>query len=162
MIPHPPFTRQADCSFSRDIVEFNFSYNRDWGLWRERYLDQVSCSNIQMLQIADQLQKTDPESIIFFVSDHGWKGFYSINIPSDKEEMEKFSLRMRASNLMAFRAPDYCMQYFTNDITLVSSFPLIFSCLNKEKPEFVNNRSFVLRGEKKNKLVDVTDIVSLP
>ena len=160
LIPHPPYSVLPDCSpNSRGVIDFSMEIKKDMQLWREGYLDQIGCSNVQMLEIADRLQKADPEAIVFFVSDHGWKASYAKKLPSDEREKNILFKKIRVSNLIALRAPTYCMKYYKDDITLVNSFPLAFACLNKSIPEFVKNRSYFIVGKNKDSIEDVTEAV---
>lgn len=159
LIPHPPYSVNADCSpMKAGVIDFNLEFKKDWDNLRQRYLDQVSCANRQMLEIVDRLNKTDNTAIIFFVSDHGWKGNHAMDIPKDANERDKLYTQTRISNFMAVRAPESCLKYYEEGMTLVNSFPFIFACIDKIKPNYIAGKSFFI-NEHNHQIEDRTSAI---
>jgi hypothetical protein len=157
LMPHPPYAVSSDCSMNKSgVVDFEMEYDKDWDYLRERYLEQVSCANRQMVEIADILDEVAPSAIVLFVSDHGWKYNHALKKFTEKEKIYKAQLTMRLSNFMAARAPKKCQSYFDKDMSLVNSFPFVFACLDGKQPEYFNSQSYVIKN---SSIMDVTEIV---
>jgi len=166
LVPHPSFPMNPDCTFREDItdVSLDMDMTKAVSILRKQYLTKVECANMQMIEIADRLATQDKDSIILFVSDHGWTADLVTTLPPlSTEELNNLETSLKMSNFMALRAPQHCMKYFKDDITLAHSFPIIFSCLDNKIPAEAEQRSFIIVGSKQNKtLKDVTDKVISP
>jgi hypothetical protein len=157
LMPHPPYAVSSDCSMNRSgVVDFNMEYDKDWDYLRGRYLEQVSCANRQMLEIADLLNETAPSAIVLFVSDHGWKYNHALKKYADKKKIRDAQIIMRLSNFMAVKVPKKCQSYFDDDLSLVNLFPFVFACIDGTKPEYLRDSSYLIENDT---LQDVTETV---
>ena len=128
------------------------------------YLEQVSCSNKQMLNIAAEVISDDPEAIIVFASDHGWK--FNHAIPEQVAETglsdSQLSDIFRYTNFISVRAPKGCFAISNEVYYLGDIFPDIIDCLNidVDKPFLRNFGSYRFNADTKEfKPVDVNALM---
>lgn len=121
--PHPPFTREADCS-----LRTGFSYNEaSWGN-PDGYAGQVTCLNQQLLAAMDRILAEDPDPVIIIQSDHGTQFAY---------EPEQ-----RLPILSAVRLPRACRGAVPDDLTPVNTFRIVLNCLTSSDLDLLPNRHF--------------------
>ena len=136
MFPHAPYRFESDCRYRRGAAP-----DVDTG-----YLDNLRCTNKQILKFVDWIVAKKPNTIIVLQSDHGLK-FGEFNNAVDDDmlpvDISWNAFDGRAGILNAMRLPSACRQYVRPDITAVNTFRLVFSCLDGTQPEFVADRFFL-------------------
>jgi sulfatase-like protein len=123
LAPHPPIRFHADCSFRAadpDLQGWNASA-------RPAFIEQLECVNTQAEALLRQIVRLDAGALIILQSDHGsaFRGQFEKQ-PSDWSEAD---LHERFGALNALRLPAPCRTLAVPDLTLVDTFPLVFSCL---------------------------------
>lgn len=168
LMPHPPYALNSQClsnaydgNLTEDgFIDLNYAYDYPTEELRALYLDQTQCANIQMIELANRITKMDPDALILFTSDHGWKTDYAKNLPQGEIDKRRLATAMRVANFMALRAPERCLDYFSEEFTLVESFPLLKACVLQQKPEPVSDKIFRLSGSHSNlTLEETTEVV---
>jgi hypothetical protein len=123
LAPHPPIRFRSDCSFR--AAEPNLR------LWdaaaRPAFVEQLRCVNTQALALLRSITDPDPGALIILQSDHGtaFRGQFA-KAPTDWSDAD---LHERFGALNALRLPERCRAAAADDLTLVDTFPLVFSCL---------------------------------
>ena len=136
LLPHLPYRFNADCTWSNDIDIDGHSPD---GM--QRFLDQVQCANIKAMQFVDQILRDDPEAIILINSDHGSGFTVDWSIPYTKWPLS--AVREHFGNLNAMLLPDRCRSSFYDSISPVNYFELVFSCIEKRTPHFLEDRIYI-------------------
>ena len=145
IIPHPPYILTSLCELKADNLNFDLN-ELVYDDMNTDYLEQISCSNKQMLSIAAEIIANDSQAIIIFASDHGWKYSHAIAERVSQAGLtgDQLSNLFRYTNFISVRAPKSCFMntrevYFLGDV-----FPDIVDCLsiNVEKPLLKNFGSF--------------------
>jgi hypothetical protein len=93
LIAHPPYQFLADCSLRE----------RESGD-ESAYIDQVKCTNRQVLRAVSEIERADPTAIILLMADHGSA---SHGLPTDQpaEILDSARARERFGAFRAQRAP---------------------------------------------------------
>lgn len=121
--PHPPFTRESDCS-----LRTGFSYAQaSWGN-PDGYAGQITCLNRQLLAATDRILAEDPDPVIVIQSDHGTQF--------------AFEPDQRLPILSAVRLPQGCEGAVPDDLTPVNTFRIVLNCLTTSDLELLPNRHF--------------------
>ena len=115
----------------------------------EALVEFIQCTNHQVKRFVNDVLNKDPGAFIIIQSDHGSEILWreeAINSP--------LAYKDRYSNLNAWRVPDACTNLLSKDISLINTFPIIFSCLTDQKTRDLPNLSYqVFVKEEKIKLV---------
>jgi hypothetical protein len=123
LAPHPPIRFRADCSFrpaEPDLQGWSASA-------RPAFIEQLECVNKQTLALLHEVLQADAGALIILQSDHGTAFRGQFKKPPanwlDTDLHERFGV------LNALRLPEPCRPLAAADLTLVDTFPLVFSCL---------------------------------
>jgi len=123
LAPHPPIRFRDDCSFRAAEPDL-----KGWSASaRPAFVEQLECVNKQTLTLLQELLQSDAGALIILQSDHGtaFRGQFE-KPPTDWLETD---LHERFGVLNALRLPERCRSLASPDLTLVDTFPLVFSCL---------------------------------
>ena len=136
LFPHSPYRFNSDCSYRTDeAAEANGGY-----------LDNLRCTNRQILNYIDWLLKNHPDAIVILQSDHG------LLFGKHDNELDEQGLQVglsweafdgRAGILNAWHLPRRCRRHLNPTLTAVNTFRLVFSCLEKKEPRFLEDRYFL-------------------
>ena len=135
MFPKAPYRFNPDCSYRDSPAATD----------REGYLDNISCTNRQILETVDWIARRNPGAIVILQSDHGYKAGrkYATDEDGLPIGLDWEALDGRAGILNAWRLPEACRSHLTPSITAVNTFRLVFACLEGREPEFLDDRVFV-------------------
>ncbi|GLR90139.1 sulfatase-like hydrolase/transferase [Bradyrhizobium iriomotense] len=137
LAPHPPIRFTATCGFR--------AADPDLQRWtpsaRPAFIDQLRCTNSQALTLLQKIVRDDASALIILQSDHGtaFRGQFG-KPPTDWSDAD---LHERFGALDAMRLPRQCRAAAADDLTLVDTFPLVFSCLADSTFERHSPRFFV-------------------
>lgn len=140
-LPHLPYRFNADCGWSNTIF-VDGNGNAD----PKRFLDQVQCANYQVIPLIDYILQDDPGAIILINSDHGSGLNVDWSLPYDR--WPDSSVRERFGNLDAMRLPERCQSTFYDSITPVNYFELVFACIERRNPHFLEDRIYISTFDK--------------
>ncbi|MGV7215612.1 sulfatase-like hydrolase/transferase [Bradyrhizobium sp. UFLA05-112] len=137
LAPHPPIRFTADCGFRAGDPDL-----QHWiPTKRPAFIDQLRCTNSQTLTLLQKIVQSDSDALIILQSDHGTAFRGQLKRPptdwSDADLHERFGA------LNAMRLPAQCRAAAADDLTLVDTFPLVFSCLAGSTFERHSPRFFV-------------------
>ena len=127
LAPHPPIRFRADCSLR--------PAEPDLQVWsakaRPDFIEQLKCVNVQAETLMKRIASSDPPAVIILQSDHGtaFNGQFAKK-PADWSDSD---LQERFGVLNAIRLATPCRSNIMADLTLVDTFPLVFSCLTGEE-----------------------------
>lgn len=148
LLPHPPYAKMKNCDRwqNREIdISLDFK-NSSREQLRDLYLNQVSCANLQMKNVTERILQDDPDAIIIFFSDHGWKRSHTIKNLDNSEIHPLWDRKIRHASLFAVRAPENCFPKY-NYIMNVDIFPQLLSCLTGNKKNLLPRKFFHTTGE---------------
>ena len=136
LFPHSPYRFNPDCSY------------RVGGPIKgpQGYLDNLRCTNRQILPAVDWIMANRPGAIIVLQSDHGLDFDESDYQPDENQQpagLDWEAFDGRAGILSAWRLPEPCREYLDPAITAVNTFRLVFGCLEGRAPEFIEDRFFL-------------------
>ena len=115
MSPHWPYITSKDCSYNFSPGKLNY----------EGYKDAYLCNLKKIEKFINHTNKSDPNSIIIFQSDHSWQ------MSSGKDSMKNIF------NLV--KIPRDCTYDQDQNLHNVNVLRLIFSCITGNQPQFLNN-----------------------
>ncbi len=144
MIPHPPYAREADCSMRMDAdfeYEGNDSSALDIDTVRTLYLNQIQCANKRMLAIAKRLETADPNALVLFVSDHGWKSHLAAD-ETIRTNPDTYRAHTRFSNFWAAKLPAACQDHLSHRISFPDTLPVVQACLRGDNPSFMPYKAY--------------------
>jgi Sulfatase len=123
LAPHPPIRFTADCGFR--------AAEPDLQRWiaanRPAFIDQLRCTNSQTLTLLQKIARSDASALIILQSDHGTA--FRGQLQKPPADWSDTDLHERFGALNAMRLPKQCRAMAADDLTLVDTFPLVFSCL---------------------------------
>ena len=166
LLPHPPYSLDRSCNYLTDEIMDRFGgivgyeASSEWSAEKVRikYLEQLRCANLQMRKIIGWVEQNDPDALVAFISDHGWKDNYAVNLPSDVEEKRKVATQMRYANFMAARVPERCRSKFSKNMTLINFLLVIHGCATfKEHPLFSDQLYEIVSEDSGPKIVEMSD-----
>jgi hypothetical protein len=135
--PHPPRTFDTNCQQS--LGKPNLT------LWNKSskpaYLNDVRCTNQQLIRVLDTILARDPQAIIVLHSDHGTA--YSVNWQGPIDQWSREAFEERFSILMALRLPADCRQTLYPSLSPVNIFRVTFACLEGRPPETLADVSYI-------------------
>ena len=126
LAPHPPIRFRADCSArpaEPDLQAWNPAA-------RPAFIDQLRCTNAQAEILLQRMVRSDPAAIVILQSDHGTA--FNGQFAKPLTEWSDADLHERFGALNAMRLPAACRDNLRPDLTLIDTFPLVFSCLTGE------------------------------
>lgn len=136
--PHPPFVFNADCSLKRIFKnKKNLGDSKD----KQGYLDNLKCTNKNIMSFVNYINETDPTAIVVFFSDHGTD--FSVDWMKDPQEWSKESVEERFSNMIAVKFPQKCRARLPKTMSNINIFHQIFSCLSEKEIKNEDDRYFV-------------------
>lgn len=137
--PHPPARYKRDCSRVEQVA---FSLVGGETDTPKSYLTDLKCLNPEVIAFVDRILADDPgDPIIVIQSDHGYRGDEN-TLPSPTIEAIDRRL-IRFAILQAMRLPERCGSLLRDDISLVNTFRLVFTCLgDTDVPPTVVDRMF--------------------
>ena len=140
--PHEPQRFNPDCS--KYIV-----LNPGLGdASADQYKIDLPCLNNQVINTIDYILENDETNpIILIQSDHG--------ISHEMSGVNSQDKLIRLKNLMTFKLPNKCKDFYYDDISPVNNMHLTFSCLTENKPNYVQDR-FFYANKNKFELEEVT------
>jgi len=126
LAPHPPMRFRADCSAlpaEPDLQAWNPAA-------RPAFIDQLKCTNTQTETLLRRIVRADPAAIVILQSDHGTA--FSGQFAKQPTDWSDADLHERFGALNAMRLPAECRGDLRQDLSLIDTFPLVFSCLTGE------------------------------
>lgn len=127
----------------------------------KEYTNSINCVNKKLLIFIDKIIASDPDAIIVIQADHGptivakndekaceyWlKNFWDLKIKSNEEFKNMYGV------LSAIRIPNKNEQtFFYSSISPVNLFRGIFAYLQEEKPNYIQDKSFLLYEDSQKK-----------
>lgn len=149
-IPHPPYL------FGPDGEQIIYKpYHDDDEIDAERYLGTVQYSNKRIIEIVDNLQNQDKQSIILVQSDHG-SDFNNFDWDNPTDDM----IKQRTSNLSAFYFPYEGDKFLYEEITPVNSFRLLFNVYFNSTYPLLDDKIYWSSYTKPYDFRDVTELVN--
>jgi Sulfatase len=137
LAPHPPIRFTADCGFR--------AAEPDLQRWiaanRPAFIDQLRCTNSQTLTLLQKIARSDASALIILQSDHGTA--FRGQLQKPPADWSDADLHERFGALNAMRLPKQCRPMAADDLTLVDTFPLVFSCLTGSTFQRHHARFFV-------------------
>lgn len=131
--PHAPMLRAADCTVRDVRIELN-----DWES-TDAYADAAACLHRQLEDAVGAILADDPDALIVIQGDHGHR-FREIR-PGDMIEHDAWF-----STLSAIRLPSACRGLaIPDDLNLVNTFRVVFSCLLDDPIELLPDRKVAIR-----------------
>jgi sulfatase-like protein len=135
--PHPPATFDKDC---QPVLEKqNTPYWHESG--KPAYLNDLRCTNQQLIRVIDKILSRDPQASIILHSDHGTA--YSVNWDWALDQWPREAFEERFSNLMALRLPEECRQMLYPSLSPVNIFRVTFACLEGTPPKTLPDVSYI-------------------
>ena len=136
--PHPPFIFNPDCS-----SKFIFKNKKNLGDSKDKagYLDNIKCTNKNIMHFIDYINETDPTAIVVFFSDHGTD--FTVDWMKDPQEWSKESVEERLSNMIAIKLPKKCSDLLPKDMSNINIFSYVFSCLSGKDIKKEDNHYFI-------------------
>ncbi len=130
--PHPPYRFGADCEYA------------DLAYGDQAFLEQIQCAGIQLLQMVDHIQASDPDALIILQADTGM--IFEQTQPGDTVLGWPVStIPARLSILSAYSGPEACNKKLRADMTPVNTFRWVFACIEDTEPHYVEDRSWIVR-----------------
>ena len=140
--PHEPQRFNLDCS---KFLVLNPGLGNASA---KQYITDLPCLNRQIIKTIDYiLAKDNSDPIILIQSDHG--------IVHDMEGINEKNKLIRLKNLMTFKLPNQCKDYYYDRISPVNNMHLVFSCLTGKRPNYVEDK-FFFTNKNKFELEEVT------
>jgi len=136
-LPHSPYRFHSDCTTFPDI-DFD---GTQLATAKARFLDAVRCVNRKLKTLVEYLDRSDPGAIILINSDHGSAFTVRWELPYD--EWPNAQIRERLGNFDAMRLPTECRDMFYDGITPVNYFELVFACIERRRPVFLEDRIYI-------------------
>ena len=140
MPPHPPFEWNPDCSRKKQLPDLE-----TWSSPKE-YGRNIQCVNRQLLRLADELNRRDPDALVVFISDHG----SSFNHPFESE-LDQWTSEMiaeRFPSFVAIKSPARCKQWLRSDLSNVNIGRFVVACIGGVAPEYLPDRFFTAAHER--------------
>ena len=123
--PHSPYLFDKNCK-----KRLNFNNNNNVKEYNSSlYSDAYICVTKQTLQLIDEIDDIDKDSIIIFQGDHS----NSLN----RESNERFKI------FNASKMPNHCKKYITNTTNNINIFRLALFCSANNKPILYEDKSFI-------------------
>ena len=139
-MPHSPYTKDKNCRISNSTKTSGIFGNP--AADAHGYSEYLQCTNTQVKKFVDEIVKRDPDAFIIIQSDHGseilWQG--------GEKEYPLEAFEERYANFNAWRMPKNCMKFFPPRMTPINTFPLVFSCLTGQEPQFLPNLAYRVFG----------------
>jgi len=141
--PHPPASFDKNC---QDILAKPNDVNI-WGESRKpEYLNDLRCTNQQLIRVIDRIVFRDPQAIIVLHSDHGTA--YGIDWRWPLDQWPRKAFEQRFPILMALRLPTDCRESLYPSLSPVNIFRVTFACLEGTLPEVLADVSYISSYEK--------------
>jgi hypothetical protein len=145
LLPHLPYRFSADCSPSKEIDAVQLG---DTPRAKMLFLNQTYCANRKTKEFVEFVVRNDPDAIILLNSDHG-SPFVNWSLPYDK--WPDSAIRERFGILNAMRLPTECKELFYDNISPVNFFELVFACIERREPHFLEDRIYISTFDKTHK-----------
>jgi len=137
--PHPPATFDKNCRPT--LVKPNTLIWQNSGKAKAEYLNDLRCTNQQLIPVIDKILSRDPQAIIILHSDHG-TGF-GVNWEWSLNQWPREAFEERFSILMALRLPAECRQTLYPSLSPVNIFRVTFACIEGRSPETLPDVSYI-------------------
>jgi hypothetical protein len=126
-----------------------FDFNLEgWGRAAQpQYLDNLSCTNRRLLELAAYLKDHDPQAIVVFQADHGSAFTVDWSVPIDRWEDK--AVRERTSIFSFIHAPENCQRWLRPDLNSVNTLRFVLGCAVGQEPRFVENDAYIASYPKK-------------
>jgi hypothetical protein len=136
-IPHPPFVLDAECNrwANPSSLEW-YPSDEDAG----PYLDQILCTNHQLITLVEAIDRHNPEAVVMVTSDHG------ITLERqdlvDPSQWTADQIEQATAVFTAYRMPDGCPLANRPDFELVNLFRMTIDCMFDGTLESLPGRQF--------------------
>lgn len=106
LLPHPPFLRDASCSYVNTGVRRSFTTPSDELIENRRdfYVGQLQCTNGMVLEAVAAIVEQRPNTLIMITGDHGSGSTRLANV--DQHEWSDEAITERMGILSAYRLPE--------------------------------------------------------
>jgi hypothetical protein len=142
--PHPPSRFKENCQPDQTK---NATSAWNWLKGEEPfYFQAISCTNKVTINLIEKIQSNDPTAIIIVQSDHG-SDFYT-DYDLESEEWSKETMREKGSFLNLIKAPEVCKKWLYPEISQINTMRFVVGCLQKQKPQYLEDKSFIARNSK--------------
>ena len=135
--PHPPRTFDTNCQQSLEKPNLTL-WNKSG---KPAYLNDLRCTNQQLIRVIDTILSRDPQAIIVVHSDHGTA--YSVNWQGPIDQWSREAFEERFSILMALRLPADCRHTLYPSLSPVNIFRVTLACLEGRPPETLADVSYI-------------------
>jgi len=134
--PHAPYMYTPDCRVRSlkgmtDAIETTMESD---------YKDGVSCVLKQFVTMAEYIEKTDPNAIVIFQSDHG--SHFNVDFYQDPKIWSNKALFERYSVFSAIKAPKQCQNELRQDLSNVNTMRFVLACIAGHSPHYLKDRYF--------------------
>ena len=116
-----------------------------WGD-RRGYINDVKCTNAEILEFVDYILSDRPDAMILLHSDHGSAFALDWELPIDAWPEEQFEERFGV--LMALRLPAQCGSLLYPSLSPVNIYATLFACLSDTEPVLKPDVAFISPKEK--------------
>jgi hypothetical protein len=147
--PHFP------ASFDKNCQEILAKRKTATSSSKPEYLNDLRCTNQQLIRVIDKILSRDPQAIIVLHSDHGTS--YNVDWSWPLEQWPRKAFEERCSILMALRLPADCRQSLYPSLSPVNIFRVTFACLEGRLPEILGMFPILLRMRTTRDLVRSTN-----
>ena len=149
--PHEPKRYNSDCS---KFISLNPGLGNPTF---HQYKTDVLCISLEAIDTIDKILKVDKsDPIIILASDHGVASSIFKNRFPNIDNQEPL---LRLKNFSSIKSPNSCTQYLYDNISPANYFKFVFSCLNQEKNEYLEDL-YYLNKDEYGVLNNVTNLVN--
>jgi len=149
MIPHRPYLFGANGEVI--IPKFLSLDNQDVNWDSDLYLGQLKFANKKMIDVVEQLTKTDTPPIIIIQSDHGMRGIEPKNLYENNLKL--------FNNFKSYYFPEKGRNLEFETTTPVNSFRVLFNLYFDDDYEILEDKIYSTNLKKPHEFRDVTKIL---
>ena len=171
LAPHAPYEFNPDCSkkkFYLNHVSTNLNDEKyPIEVQKKLYLENLKCTNKNLIEVIKKITNSDKESIILLASDHGARiGFNYIlenyNNTFDYSKISNEQFFSIFNNISTIYLPDKCKKYNKKVLSLVNQSRIILSCLLDKNIENLEDKFHLVIGNEKifqlsRKFINITN-----
>lgn len=134
MLPHSPYIYDMNCNLKNDDMFGNI--NDQLNGYKLNYI----CALKKIKELIKYLSLKDPDAIVIFQGDHGFKNNTPTKEPLSSEQFKIFNL---------IKVPNYCKKYLNNKIDNINASRLALSCATNTEVKLLEPKMYY--SIKKNK-----------
>ena len=146
-LPHHPVRFDKNCGKTGADA-----HEKDYEQWSINFVEQIKCTEKRMVSFAQKIIKHDKDAIIIIHSDHGMDHVMNSIHTLKYKDLPDLSFENLLGIFAAFRMPERCYEFNSDNYSPVNTFRIIFACLDNVEPTLLEYKSFLI--DKKRKYVD--------